>query len=88
MIQSNSVEYAHEPETEVHIFSVKLFSHEISFMGSTDEGIDDEEQHVKYFLSVAAVKIGKKKSAVNHLFTFVYKWLTALFFANFYCSDR
>ena len=46
MIQSNSVEYAHEPETEVHIFSVKSFSHKISFIGSTDEGIDDEEQHV------------------------------------------
>ena len=46
MIQSNSVEYAHEPETEVHIFSVKSFSHKISFIVSTDEGIDDEEQHV------------------------------------------
>ena len=36
----------------------------------------------KYFSSFAAVKIGQK-SAVNHLFTFVYKWLTAFFLPIF-----
>ena len=40
---------------------------------------------LKYFSSIAAVKIGKKKSVFNHLLR--NDW-THFFFANFYCSDR
>ena len=54
-------EYAHGPEREAHIFSVKSFSHEISFVVSTDEGIFDEEQHVVTARAIVTVTLLERK---------------------------